>query len=249
MIRTGEIPEHPSYVDYLSSLSDWQMLGNADAGNCVSVTWANKRRLITATLTDKEYYPTQDQVWEFYRTQNPNFDPNGGDANGPGSNSDNGMVVQSALDELHQVGGPDGVPLVAFARVDLHNHEEVKAAIASCGSLWTGINVHSNNEDEFSQEVPWDFVMDSPSIGGHSVITGGYGTTTDLTRELGGDEKFITWAAETSFTPNYWSCCVDEAWVTIWPEHLGNRSFEQGVSGGLLASVYRQVTGSQLVLP
>jgi|ERR1700729_55629 len=59
-------PAHPRDEDYLAKLSDWQMLGNDVAGDCNAVTWANMRRLVTATLTT-EYYPTQEQVWQFTR--------------------------------------------------------------------------------------------------------------------------------------------------------------------------------------
>ena len=45
-------------------ITGWQMLGNDVADDCNAVTWANTRRLVTATLTT-EYYPTQAQVWQF----------------------------------------------------------------------------------------------------------------------------------------------------------------------------------------
>lgn len=248
-VWSGNFPTHPSYVDYLAQLNGgWQMLGNDEAGDCVSVTWANYRRLVTGVLFGHPFYPTQDQVWQFYRTQNPRFDPNGSsELNGPGSSADNGMDIQTALETLHQYGGPDGTKAFAFARVDVSNADECKAAIAICGALWTGINVYTNNQDEFSQGVPWDFDTTSPLDGGHSVLTGGYGTST--TEKIGGDEKFITWAAETGFTDNYWSHAVEEAWAVIWPEQLGTRSFEQGINGAALKAAYQQITGQQLMLP
>ncbi|MEP7023235.1 MAG: hypothetical protein ABJB47_05365 [Actinomycetota bacterium] len=74
--RHAKVPDYPGYVDYLEALPGWEMLGNDHVGDCNAVTWANMRRLVTGTLTT-EYYPTQDQVWQFYQTQNPGFDPNG----------------------------------------------------------------------------------------------------------------------------------------------------------------------------
>lgn len=241
-IHTGKVPAHPTAADYLARLGGgWQMLGNDQAGDCVAVTWANMRRLVTA-LCGAESYPTQDQVWEIYRTQNPDFDPNGDpDVNGPGSPADQGMDIQTLCEYLVKVGGPDGVKALAFAKVDATQPDEVKAAIAIFGSLWTGINVQEANEEEFDANEPWDYHRNSPDMGGHSVLTGGYGPAG--TGALGGDERFITWAEETSFTDAYWRREVEEAWVVIWPEHLTHTDFLDGVDLAALAADYEALTG------
>lgn len=224
------LPAHPASVDYLASLDGgWEMLGNDTYGDCVAVTWANTRRLVTATLAT-EYYPTLDQVLTFYRTQNPGF-----------PSQDGGMVIQDALDDLHKNGGPDGVFALAFAEVDHTNVEEVKAAIAIFGSVWTGIDVRQINEQEFSDDEAWDYHAASPDAGGHSIITGGYGQPGD--RALSGDERFITWAEETSFTDAFWSHQVSECWIVIWPEHLQTKAFMEGVDLDALSAAYTALTG------
>ena len=133
------------------------MLGNDLAGDCVAVTYANVRRLVTTTLTATPSYPSQAEVWAIYQTQNPDFDPNGDPSvNGPGSPADNGMDVQTLLEYLLPRGGPDGVKAVAFATVDPSSPDEVKAAIAVFGYVWTGINVSELNQQEFAAGQPWD---------------------------------------------------------------------------------------------
>ena len=248
-LLTGVIPAHPASADYLAALGGgWQMLGNDRAGCCVSVTWSNVRRLVTSTLTDSPSYPSQDEVWAVYRTQNPDFDPNGSpETNGPGSPADRGMDVQTLLEYLVAAGGPDGVKAVAFAKVDAGNADEVKAAIAIFGYLWTGVTVAENNQREFSAAEPWDYDPASPVDGGHSVITGGFGAPG--TGPLGGDEKFITWAAETSFTDRFWSSSVEECFAVIWPEHLGSEEFLAGVDLTALAADYKAITGRDLPVP
>jgi hypothetical protein len=245
-ILSSTVPPAPPSADYLAKLSGWQMLGNDEAGDCNAVTWANMRRLVTATLAT-EYYPTQAQVWQFYQTQNPGFDPNGTSAtNGPGSGEDQGMDVQTGLEYLHATGGPDGVKAVAFAKVDHSSIAEVKAALAIFGGLWLGVQVLDANQQEFSQGQDWTDVAGSAVDGGHAILGGGY-TTTDV--------KFITWARETGFAMSFWNGLVqgtplvEEAWVVIWPEHLGTREFEQGVDQVQLAADYQALTGSPLVLP
>jgi hypothetical protein len=238
ILRQGTvIPQHPASEDYLSRLSNWRMLGNDSAGDCVAVTWANMRRLMTAFLLT-ENYPTQDQVWQVYKTQNPQFDPNGDpNVNGPGSQADGGMDIQTMLEYLVKVGGPDGVKAIAFAKVDFTNVQEFEAAHAIFGGIWDGINVSADNQQEFSDGQPWDAV--GTVEGGHSVLSGGY---------IPG-VRFITWAAETEFTQAFVQQRMEEAWVVVWPEHLGMREFEVGIDRAALATAYQEVTGKTLPLP
>jgi hypothetical protein len=238
---TGKVPAHPAAADYLARLAAWEMRGNDVAGDCVAVTWANVRRLLTF-IHGAEYYPTQDEVWAVYKTQNPGFDPNGtAETNGPGSSHDNGMDIQTLLEYLVKHGGPDGKKAVAFAKVDPSSPAEVKAAIAIFGFVWTGIVVQDANMTDFDNGKPWDYHRSSPDDGGHSVITGGYGAAGPGL--LGGDERFITWAEETSFTDAYWRRKVEEAWVVIFPEHLTHPAFLAGVDLAALAADYTALTG------
>jgi hypothetical protein len=237
-------PAYPASEDYLAKLSGWQLLGNDVAGDCNAVTWANLRRLVTATLST-EYYPTQAQVWQFYQTQNPGFDPDGTkETNGPGSQDDQGMDIQTGLEYLHTSGGPDGVKAVAFAKVDHTKMAEVKAALAIFGGLWLGIQVLDANQQQFAAGQAWTDVPGSPIDGGHAILGGGYKT----------DVRFITWAQETRFATSFWdgvvqgTPLVEEAWIVIWPELLGTAGFEQGVDQAQLAADYLALTGDNLVL-
>lgn len=245
------MPAHPAALDYLTALQGgWQMLGNDSFGDCAAVTWASVRRMMTAILGGAEHYPTLDQVVELYKTQNPDFDPNGDpNVNGPGSQAEGGMDLQTLFEYLQKNPGPDGAKVVAFPAVDPKNPAEVKAAIAIFGYVWTGTMVQAANEEQFSKGELWQYAPSSPVVGRHSIITGGYGPEpieTDPIPALGGDEKFITWAAETSFEDKFWQHEVDEAWVVIWPEHLGTNSFREGIDGAALAAAYQAITSRQL---
>lgn len=234
--RTDYTPVFPANVDYMTPLdAGWNMLGNDQYGDCVAVTWANVRRLVTHWLST-ENYPNLDEVLAFYKTQNPGF-----------PNQDDGMDIQTALEYLHSHGGPDGTKAVAFAKVDYTNEDEVRAAIAAFGSVWVGINVLQANMDEFNNGQPWDYVRNSPVDGGHSVIVAGYGAPSG--GSLAGIIRFETWAEETSFTDAFWKHLVEECWVVVWPEHLGTASFEANVDGQALADEYKTLTGQTLVIP
>jgi hypothetical protein len=112
-------------------------------------------------------------------------------------------------------------------------------------ALWLGIQVLDANQQEFAEGRAWTDVAGSPIDGGHAILGGGY-TTADV--------KFITWAQETEFARSFWNGVVqgaplvEEAWVVIWPEHLGTTAFEQGVDQAQLAADYQALTGDPLVL-
>lgn len=231
---TGTVPPHPDRVDYLARLSNWEMLGNNVAGNCVAVSASNFRRLVTAVLGTKEEYPDLDWVWRVYATQNPDFNPNGSpDTNGPGSDADRGMDIQTLLEYLHKTGTPDGVKVVCFGKVPVTDPDAVDAALAIFGGLWMGMNVTQANEAQFSRGQSWEYVPGSPNVGGHSVLAGGYNPGV----------RFVTWATETESTDRFVTAQVDELWVVVWPEHLNTKAFMEGVDQRKLADTYTALTG------
>ena len=221
---TGIVPKHPAAEDALAKLSGWQMLGNDQHGDCVAVTWANFRRLVVFMATGQDVYPGMNQVIDIYKTQNPNF-----------PDDDNGMDIQTLLEHLVNIG-----QVIGFARVDETNVEEVKAALFLYGGLWTGINVLNGNMAQFQANEPFDDDGSSPE-GGHSVLTGGYGAGS--AGALSGDEKFITWAQETSFTDEFWQNQVNQAWVVIWPEMVSDPAFRNGMDMATFAADYKELTG------
>lgn len=237
---TGAVPVVPAFEDYLAPLGGWQMLGNGPDpsnppshsggwGNCVSVEWANNRRLVTTTLTSTPYYPTYAQVMAVYQTQNP-----GG--------SDQGMDIETLLKYLMVNGGPDGVKLLGYGAVDYTNPAEIDAAVAIVGSVNFGCNVQQVNETEFGNGQPWDHQAGSPILGGHCMIAGGYGA--GGTGQLAGTlARGVTWAEEISYTPAFWAYNVDECWALIWPEHLGSKQFLANMDVAQLAADYTAITG------
>ena len=175
---TGAVPAHPAFADYLSRLSGWRMLGN-DWTGIVSPLLEQHPQAGHRGAEHGELPPLA-EVLAFYETQNPGYPP------------DDGMDIQTALEDLVKAGGPDGVKAVGFAKVDYTDPAEVQAAIAIFGSIWTGINVQDAQQTQFNAGQPWDYVAGSPVDGGHSVIVGGYGQPRP--GPLGGDEDFITWS-------------------------------------------------------
>lgn len=228
-IWTGTIPEHPGTVRYLDDFTTWQMLGNDRFGDCGPVSVANYRALITQVLTGFLKYPTQTDVFDLYRRSgNPDFNPDTGEG-------DNGVVLQEMLGEVHK-NGIGGDKAVAFAKVDVTNEEEVRAAIAIFGGLIVGVNLEQAQQN---QETVWDYVPGSGEWGGHAIYSGGYDP----------DPDSISWATVVKMTQLFFQHQVQEAWVVIWPEHFGTKQFMTGIDIAALAVAYHSVTGDILPVP
>jgi hypothetical protein len=208
---------HPPAFDTIDGWTGWDMLKNDEWGDCVAVTWATVRRIVTR-LAGHEVYPSLDQVLQVYKTQNRSFNPYGGEyTNGPGSSADQGMVIQTLLEYLVKIGGPDGVKALAFAKVDHTNLEELKTALYIFKFLWLGVNVTAQNENAFPN-MPWDYSASYPVLGGHSITGTGYDETLF---------RMETWADEGKLTRAYMRNGVEEAWVVIWPEIAEHLTQEQ----------------------
>jgi hypothetical protein len=222
------VPDHPATVDYGTKIPNPGMRLNDKYGCCVAATWANNRFLVTTALTESPRNPSDDEVIAVYKTQNPGF-----------PHQDDGMVIQTLLEYLNKTGGPDGTKAVAFAAVDYTNPDELRAAVAIFGGIWYGVNVTQANETEFDQGQAWDYKPQSQVLGGHAILGPGYDPRI----------RFITWNEETEFTDAFINKQMEEAWVVIWPEHLGSQAFQEGVDLEELAADYKALTGKDLPVP
>lgn len=226
ILKVAPIPPHQAEFDNLSAFTAWDIRGNDQYGDCVAADAANQVALITTALGGATYYPSLQETLDFYKTQNPGF-----------PTQDDGMVMQDAFSTLVKVGIGTKKAL-AFASVDVKNKAEVDAAIALFGYISVGINFRANNMTEFDNGQSWDYDSTSTDQGGHAVLVGG--VWNDTTKEY----DFVTWGKETTLTGPFWVNQVEEAWVTIFEEHLGNKEFLAGVDVNALASYYQDLTGT-----
>lgn len=225
---TGVCPPHPSHEDHIDRPGlAFGLYENDRFGDCGPTSVANLRRLVTAWLTGAMHSPSQDAVFDLYRRSgNPNFDPQT-DAD------DNGVDMQTMLEAL-VAGGIDGVNALGFAAVDTANHNQLRAAVALFGGLLYGVNLETVQQSQTDGRV-WDY-HPSPPWGGHAILGAGYTTRPD-------HEDVITWAERVSMTSAFMRHQLDEAWVVIFPEHLGSVQFTKGIDLAALASDYQALTG------
>jgi hypothetical protein len=227
-----QVPDHPLAVDHLRAVTNWRMLGNDRHFDCGPVAVANSRALITKALTGREAYPALSSVYDLYRRSgNPQFNPGTGE-------DDNGVDMQTMLGAVAH-GGIAGHKAVAFAKVNIADLDEVKAAIAIFGFVLLGVDLqHAQATGSI-----WDYVPHSPEWGGHAILGANY--TADGRDDVGG----VSWAKVVGLTDAFWTHRAEEAWAVVWPEALSTHQFQQGIDTAALADAYQSLTGRALVLP
>jgi hypothetical protein len=232
-LLTGSVPAHPPAADHFAAVHDWGLYRNDTYGDCGPTSVANDRKLVTRYLTGAESSPSQADVFDLYRRSgNPDFDPNN-----PGGPGDGGVDMQTMCEAL-VAGGIGGRRALAFAQVDTSSPDEAKAAISIFGSLLLGVTLQAAQQTQTDNGL-WDYQR-SPVWGGHAVLAGRYGVSGS-----GADIAVITWGEVVSTTDAFWEHQVEEAWVVIWPEHLGTTEFQQGVDLAQLAADYEALTGHE----
>ena len=236
-VLTGKIPDHPPAADHFALVGDWGLYSNDRYGVCGPTSVANQRKLVSRYLGGVEQSPTLADVYDLYRRSgNPDFDP----ATGAG---DNGVVMQTMLEAL-LAGGIGGVKPIAFASVDPRDLDELRAAIAIFGSLLLGVDLQVAQETQTDRGL-WDYRR-TPEWGGHAVLCGRY---VDTSPDRGDRTAVITWAQVVDTTNAFLQHQLEEAWVVIWPEHLGTVAFQEGVDQAALAAAFEALTGRPFPAP
>lgn len=227
------VPSHSAAADHLGPISDWTMLGNDQFGDCGPVSVANSRRITTKLLTGTEQQPTLDQVFDLYRRSgNPTFDPKTGKGD---DGVDMSVMLKAAMD-----GGFAGVKPVAYASVNVASQDECEAAIDLFGYLLLGVDLQVAQQSQTDASPPvWDYKK-SGVWGGHAICAGSYtgANAAKLT-----DVSVISWAEVVGTTDAFWAKQVSEAWVVIWPEHLGSKQFHAGIDVAAANAAYTTLTG------
>lgn len=205
-ILTTDLPAPPTAADWLSPVpaDAWGMLGNDAVGDCtiaglahkrIGDAWVNRaRRLDISTADCLTYYGHFG-----YRPGDPS--------------TDQGAVCQDVLAYWHRHGFKREKNL-AYARVNVDDHNEIRQAINLFGQIYVGVTVTQSAEDQFNGDEIWDVARRSPQLGGHCITLGAYD-------ENGLDA--VTWGRVQRLTWRWWDVYGDEAWVVFNPADFIDR--------------------------
>lgn len=215
----------------------YPMDGNDNVGDCVVAGWDHFRQTVTGLLTGTQKNFTQDEIWAFYKTQNPNFDPKGNsNTNGAGSSSDRGMDIQVFLEYLVAQKY-----ILGFAKVDYKNEAELKAAIYIGLGLMVGVVLDEAQMGQQFVNGLWDYIKGSPQEGGHCPPLLGY---------LGAPDQItcVTWAKLVQCTMPFILNQMDEAWFILMQEHVDHPSFRNHFDLAGFAKAVSDITGGKVII-
>lgn len=217
---------------------NFPMDGNDSVGDCVIAGWDHVRQTITGLLTGTQKNFTQDEIWAFYKTQNPSFDPKGtAQTNGAGSSADNGMDIQVFLEWLVA-----NKYILGFAKIDYTNEPQMRAAIYLGLGIVTGVVVAEAQMGAQFNKGLWDYVASSPKEGGHCIPLVGYIGTPD-------QASLVTWAKLIQCTEAFITNQMDEAWFVLMQEHVDHPNFRNHFDLPGFAQAVSQITGGKVIIP
>lgn len=119
---------------------------------------------------------------------------------------DTGLVMLDVLNHWrkHTV---DGDKILAFAKLDPHNHLHVKQAIQAFGGIYVGFQCQQAVLDDFYTGTTWTPGTLTPD--GHAVFVGAYDADTVTA---------LTWGNKQKGTWDWFDECCDEVYVVLPPE-------------------------------
>lgn len=162
--------------------------GNDTWGDCVEVDSAYGLTIRTANASIATVIPTVDDVLALYKVFG--FDPTTG--NDPGTDE------LSMCQYLKNVGFM-GHRLNDYATVDPAKVDHIKWCIQLFGGVRVGWQLPQCAEGQFSANVPWDVVPNSPIVGGHDTRLVHYEGDTFYTATWGRWMQPVTRAFLTSY--------------------------------------------------
>lgn len=219
----------------LAPVLNYPMDGNDTVGCCVVAGFDHYRQVVSQLLTGTGLNFTQDQIWAFYKTQNPNFDPHGTPySNGPGSSSDNGMDIQMFLEYLVAQKY-----ILGFAKIDHRNQQEMQSAIYIGLSIITGVVLDQVQMQQYVSGT-WSPVVGSPVDGGHCIPLVGYDSA---------QATCVTWAKLVKCTEAFIQSQMDEAWFVLTQAHVDHPGFRNHFDLAGFSKAVSDITGGKISIP
>lgn len=206
-----ELPPPPASADWLSPVPSgtWGMLGNDRVGDCTCAGVGHLRIGDVFVNQGAKLNVTTDETLAFYSAIT-GYDPAQTDPETGENPTDTGALCQDVLNYWRK-NGFKGEKIVAFAKVDISDLEQVKQAIHEFGQIYIGLDVTDAAMRQTNEGETWDVVRGARDLGGHCVTGGAY------------DEEgmtVVTWGQLQKMTWAFFRRQGREAWVAFGPDDI-----------------------------
>ena len=233
-LLTAAAPTYPENKDWLSAVANWPMYLNDNIGDCTCAAAGHMIQAFTTYGQGQTVTITDDDVLAAYEAVS-GYNPQTGE-------NDNGAVMQDVLN-FWRTAGIGRHKILAFAEVDTHNEDELRAALNLFGTLYLGINFPDTAMDQFNEGKPWDVAPNATNEGGHAINAGYY----DVSDRMW---KVVTWGQVQPMTQEFFDTYVEEAWVVVseeWLNKEGNNP--DGINMSALGEQFTALTGELSPFP
>jgi hypothetical protein len=200
----------------------WGTLGNLKMNNCTCAAAGHLIMTWTSNI-GKLHKPTTKAIIKAYTA-----------VTGYNSETDgigNPIEAIKALKYWRKTG-IDERKIIAFAKLDFKNRQQLKQAIYLYGGCYVGINLPKSAEKQYNESQKWTVPREgAKGVGepgswlGHALIITGYKD----------DELHaITWGKEMIMTLEFWETYVDEAYAIFSEDFIKNHETPTKVSIDIL---------------
>lgn len=205
LFENEELPKAPDSYDGTQAITDWGMMANDAAGDCVDAGYFHGFMIFDKVATGKVTRPTDDEILKLYEQQT-GFDPQTGE-------NDTGLVESEFLEDAVKKGWL-GRQLGSVAKVRLATPEHLKVAIYLFNFVYNGTALPYDAQEQLQQGQPWDVTTgpgaEPGSWGGHCMITAAYDS-----KML----KNVTWGTLQELTWAWYNTYTDESYILIPTEY------------------------------
>lgn len=208
-----DVPRAPADHDIDHNQKTFPVFKNFEIGDCGIASYGHMTVGLERSSGQREIALTDDDIVRAYSAIS-GYDPRTGAR-------DNGIYLLDGANYFRKVGvgkQKDGTPhkILAFAKVDHTDIDEVKLASFLFGGLYIGAALPNAASDQIDRGEQWDPSGDPQrdmfgSWGGHAMWTPMYD-------RRGGE--VVTWGQRQRFTWAWWKAYVDEVFAFINPDYL-----------------------------
>jgi len=223
-LNKDNLPEIPAEYNWGKKIKpdNWGDMGNLKINDCTCAT-AGHFIMVWTSSTTKLHKPKYKDILHAYI-----------DITGYNPKTDGEGPSVEAIKTLKywRKNGIDGYKIIAFAKLEENNREQLKQTIYLYGGCYIGLNLPKSAEKQYNESKKWAVPRggakgdgEPGSLFGHAVLITGYKDD-----EL----QIVTWGKEMIMTMEFWETYGEESYAVFSEEFIKNEKTPTGIDVDVL---------------